>query len=264
MTSLSRDLEQADFERFAAYAYRLAGIELNDTKRHLVISRLIRRVRALKLNNLAEYRTYLESHESDNFINAITTNLTYFFREDHHFESLRQHLRDLHLQAPRIWSAGCSTGQEPYSIAITLLDMGLVSGSVLATDIDTQCLQKAASGVYRLEDIDALDESVVKQHFLQGSGTNQGMVKTKPSLQKLVEFERVNLMERLPNESFDVIFCRNVFIYFDAETQMQLMHKFAERLNPGGLLFLGHSELLRPPESVFKVIGKTTFLKYHA
>ena len=267
MPELSRELNDADFERFSEHAYRLAGIELNETKRHLVISRLIRRVRSLKLKTLNEYRGYLDANpgqENDHFINAITTNLTYFFREDHHFDYLQEHLRQLALTNPRIWSAGCSTGQEPYSIAISLKQMGLHNASILASDIDTQCLEKGRQGVYRLEDIAEMDEAFTKAYFLRGAGANDGMVRVKESLRNMVTFERVNLMQSLPDEQFDIIFCRNVFIYFDTDTQMRLMQKFADRLKSGGLLFLGHSELLRVPESLFKVVGKTTFLKCHA
>ena len=262
MALLSRDLDQSDFKTFSEMAYNLAGIELNETKRHLVISRLIRRVRALKLKDLAEYRKYLQNNqaqEKTHFVNAITTNLTFFFREEHHFQTLSQHIQENHIQQPRIWSAACSTGQEPYSIAITLAELGISTNSVLSTDIDTQCVETASQGVYREEDIKSIDLEIARKHFLKGSGRNAGTVKVKPHLRSMVDFAQVNLLDTLPDGPFDAIFCRNVFIYFDIETQMNIVLRFAKRLAPGGLLFLGHSELLRPPEDLFSLCGKTTF-----
>ena len=268
MSLLNRELSQDDFQAFASLAKTMAGIELGESKRHLVISRLIRRVRDLELNDLHDYREYLNNNllaEKTNFINAITTNLTYFFREDHHFKTLCDWAAEWPRMDLDIWSAGCSTGQEPYTIAMAMDQLAARKRvQITATDIDTQVLAKAKQGVYRDKDIEDLDEATRKKYFLCGSGPNSGHVKIKDTIRNQVSFGELNLLGEWENRTYDVIFCRNVFIYFDQFTQRYLLERFAGCLRPGGLLFLGHSELLQPPKHLFSLMGKTTYRRCHS
>ncbi|MEM7098668.1 MAG: CheR family methyltransferase [Pseudomonadota bacterium] len=269
MSVLDRDMSDADFQNFISAARDLAGIELNESKRHLVVSRLIRRVKELDLPNLGEYRRYLSDHmasERENFVNAITTNLTSFFRESHHFDYLRDWVKHEHKGPVRIWSSASSTGQEIYSAAITLEEVNaLERASLLGTDIDTRCVANAKSGVYPVSEIENLDSVRRKRHFLKGTGQNAGKVRVKPHLYANTEFSQLNLMDSWPSEmKFEVVFCRNVFIYFDEETQRSLMRRFAQVLVPGGILFLGHSESYKDNEGLFAMDGRTTYRRSQA
>ena len=265
MTNLTRELDDADFAAFVGYAYRLTGIQLDDSKRHLVISRLIRRVRKLGLGSLGDYHEYLSSHleqEKGEFVNAITTNLTSFFRENHHFKYLKNWVRSEHTGSIDVWSAACSTGQEPYSIAMTLLESGAGDRcSVQATDIDTAVLEVGRRGEYKLADIEELDLDRRRAFFLRGTGKNEGQARVKEKVRQLVTFNQLNLMEPWGNKSkhYDVIFCRNVFIYFDKNTQQMMLRRFAEHLKPGGILFLGHSEAPRETAGLFVLDGRSTY-----
>lgn len=252
-----------------------AGISLSDTKRELVYGRITRRIRALNLDGFDDYCRLLAEKpdlEMGNFINAITTNLTAFFREEHHFEFLRDVLIPGWLRsaagAPRvrIWSAGCSTGEEPYSIAMTLREE-MPSGAVqdvalLATDIDTNVLANAEEGVYDESRVQSLSRDRLQRWFRRGRGANQSKVKVVPELQALIRFRRLNLMEDWPLRGpLDLIFCRNVVIYFDKPTQRRLFARFAEKLKPGGHLVIGHSETLYNVSDAFELVGRTIYRK---
>lgn len=252
--------------------YDYAGIVLADHKQDMAYNRLVRRLRELKLDNFDDYLAQLDKNPAEftQFINALTTNLTAFFRERHHFEFISKTLLP-EVQARgqkriRIWSAGCSLGEEPYSLAMTLLDSKVdLSGwdaKILATDIDSKVLSSASSGIYAAERVKALDKSVVHRWFLKGSGARDGQVKVRKELQDLVTFKHLNLMQEWPlTGPLDCIFCRNVMIYFDQQTQEKLLDRMADLLHPQGYLFVGHSEALARHASRFKLVGKTIYRK---
>ena len=249
------------------------GITLGEHKRQLVYGRLARRLRQLELGTFAEYCDYVENHhesELSELVNAITTNLTAFFRENHHFEHLaREALPDIlarnaRTRRLRIWSAGCSTGEEPYSIAMTLLeaapDLAGWDVRILATDIDSQVLAKAESGVYADDRVKDMDPARLRRWFRQGSGPQAGKVKVGERLQQLIAFRQLNLMQPWPMQGpFDIIFCRNVVIYFDKDTQKQLFNRYADILAPQGYLYVGHSESLYKTSERFRLIGRTIY-----
>jgi chemotaxis protein methyltransferase CheR len=269
---------RADFERVRKLIYGRAGISLNDSKQNMVYSRLSRRLRALGIDQFAHYLDRLENdapfiaREQQEFINALTTNLTAFFREPHHFPVLHDFLRRHSAANPagqplRLWCAAASTGEEPYSIAMTMVEaLGAGTGArLLATDIDTNVLATAARGVYRLDAARQCGDERLKRFFLRGSGANEGMVRVKPELAKLAAFGALNLLEanwpalRGFAPSVDAIFCRNVMIYFDKPTQRQILDRMAQVLRPGGLLFIGHSENFTDHREHFTLRGKTVY-----
>jgi chemotaxis protein methyltransferase CheR len=264
-------MEMREFEAVRGIVYRLTGISLSEAKRTLAESRLARRLRHHGFDSYRQYVQYLEGRpETDEeyreLINCITTNKTSFFREKHHFEFLASQV----LPATRtgqlhIWSAGCSTGEEPYTIAMTVRDHAPAGGAgrvrIFASDIDTQVLATAQAGVYGTDRLEGLDEGQLKRHFLRGTGASQGLVRVRPELQKLIDFEQVNLIKgewRLP-ATFDVIFCRNVIIYFDKATQERLLERFALALKPGGYLILGHSETIHSKSTLFEALKQTVY-----
>ena len=252
-----------------------AGISLSDAKEDLVYGRIARRLRALDFKSFDQYIELLSKNpdeEFGNFINAITTNLTSFFRENHHFEFIKQKLiptwesNALQNKKIRIWSAGCSTGEEPYSIAITLLEnlqsIEQMDVRILATDIDTNVVAKAESAVYDYERISALPDKMQKRWFLRGKGKDASKVKLKPEVRNLITFKQLNLMSEWPMRGlFDVIFCRNVVIYFNKDTQKVLIERYANQLSPDGHLFLGHSEALHDVSTRFELLGQSSYRK---
>ena len=260
---------QADFEKVRSAIYRKAGINLSDTKKQLVYSRLARRIRALKLNDFASYLAYLEANETEQeeFVNALTTNLTAFFREPHHFEILADYAHQLkNLQRPlRIWCAAASTGEEPYSIAMTMAE---VFGSyeppveIIASDIDSKVLREASAGIYNLSRLESVSYERKQQFFQRGTGPNRGQVRINPVLKKCIEYRQLNLLD--PNWSvkapFDVIFCRNVMIYFDKQTQLKLLERMVRLLTPTGLYIAGHSESFNQASHLVKLVAKTTYV----
>ena len=257
-----------DFERVRKMIYARAGIALNPSKQNMVYSRLARRLRALGLASFNDYLDWLEANETpewQQFVNALTTNLTAFFREQHHFPLLAEHLKKRSHQAElSVWCSAASTGEEAYSIAMTALDALPGMGSrikVLASDIDTNVLNTARAGVYDDERIEKLPEASRRIHFMRGRGANAGRVRVKPQIQALLSFKRVNLLDAVWDVKgpFDAIFCRNVMIYFDKETQLRILRKFAPLLKPGGLLFSGHSENLAHARDLFILRGKTVY-----
>lgn len=260
-----------DFQAISERVYKACGIVLGPHKREMVYSRLARRIRANKLDSFTAYLDFLETHkeqEFSNFINAITTNLTAFFRENHHFEYLSDKLipelleSNKHSKRIRIWSAGCSTGEEPYSIAMTIANR-FPSGwdvKVLATDLDSNVLAKAQGGVYEAGNVNGLDDATLKKWFLKSPDGNA--YKVKPELQKYIFFKRLNLLEAWPMKGpFDLIFCRNVLIYFDKETKDKLFKGYHNMLSPTGHLFIGHSETMGKEHTEFKNLGRTMYQK---
>lgn len=263
---------EKDFNRLRQISNAHTGIVVTDDKYDMYYSRLVKRVRKLGLKNFAEYVTYLEKNHNTEFtpfIDSITTNLTSFFRENHHFDMLRNRLLPELLQKTsdiRVWSAGCSTGEEPYSIAITLKEFSMTHGSIrpklLATDIDTTVLAKASSGVYDVSRVNGLPKETLKRWFMRGKGGNEGMVKVSAELQQFMEFRQVNLMHEWPiKEKFHIIFCRNVVIYFDRTTKIKLLDRYANQLTDSGYLILGHSESLNGLTDRFETVGKTVYQK---
>ena len=256
-----------DFARVRTLIYKQAGISLGESKQEMVYSRLARRLRAKGMNTFEEYLDGLEggrdSEEWVAFTNALTTNLTSFFREAHHFPILAEHLRNM--TAPlSIWCSASSTGEEPYSIAMTACEaFGTLTPpvSIVATDIDTNVLETAANGVYPIERIDKMAQDRVKRFFQRGRGERSGMVRVRPELRQLVTFKPLNLLaSSWPlSGAFDVIFCRNVMIYFDKPTQSQILARFVPLMKPDGLLFAGHSENFMYASDAFKLRGKTVY-----
>jgi chemotaxis protein methyltransferase CheR len=262
------DFSRADFERIRKMIHAHAGIALSDAKYQLAYSRLSRRLRALRMTSFREYLDAVESGAIDEwqeFVNALTTNLTAFFREPHHFPILAEHLRRAHAARPlRIWCSAASTGEEPYSLAMTAIEAFQSDRppvEIVATDIDTQCLRKASDGRYKLDTVDKLDRSRLTRFFLKGKGANEGWVRVRPEVQALIEFRQLNLLDaRYPfREPFDAIFCRNVMIYFDKPTQHAILERFAPLLKEDGLLFCGHSENFTHARELFRLRGKTVY-----
>ena len=262
------------FEKLRRLVGEQTGISLGDQKRDLLYGRLTRRLRKLGLNNFDEYCNLLEKSpdvEMQNFINAVTTNLTSFFREQHHFDYLENDwipaLKERgQLQGARIWSAGCSTGEEAYSIAMCLResipDVDRLNITITATDLDTAVVQTGANGVYDEKRIEGMSDARRKRWFLKGVGSNRGKVRVRPELRKMVSFSQLNLMKPWPmNDMFDVVFCRNVVIYFDKPTQQVLFKRFADVIKSQGHLFIGHSETLHKISDQFDLIGKTIYRK---
>ena len=258
---------QEQFTRVRTLIYREAGIALAPGKRDMVYSCLARRVRARQLDSFTQYLELVEGgdqEELEAFINALTTNMTSFFREPHHFQILAQQLAQHRDGSVSIWSCAASTGEEPYSIAMTALDaLGSFAPSlrILATDIDTSVLAKAKLGVYPEDQLQKIPPQQLKRFFLKGQGKNEGFARVRDELRQLVSFKRLNLLdEQWPMRGkFDFIFCRNVMIYFDKKTQHAILEKIAERLKPGGLLFVGHSESFHNTQDQFKICGNTVY-----
>ncbi|MFC4932675.1 CheR family methyltransferase [Massilia sp. GCM10023247] len=265
------DFKRADFERVRALIYSRAGISLADSKQEMVYSRLARRLRATGIQSFAKYLDDLEAgrmtQEWESFTNALTTNLTSFFREAHHFPLLAEHVRSLGARdgAPlTIWCSASSTGEEPYSIAMTLCEAfnsATPPVQIVATDIDTNVLAVASEGMYGIERVEKMSEERLKRFFLRGKGRHEGMVRVRPELRKLVTFRQLNLLsESWPlNGQFDAIFCRNVMIYFDKETQRKILARFVPLMKPHALLFAGHSENFLYVSSSLRLRGKTVY-----
>ena len=258
---------QEDFDRIRKLIYDHAGISLAPIKRDMVYSRLSRRLRALSFTTFGEYLAFLEKgdeKEWETFVNSLTTNLTSFFREGHHFEILASHLLTVAQRPINIWCSAASTGEEPYSLAITACEtFGTLTPpvTILASDIDTNVLATGERGVYPAERIEKLDPERLQRFFFKGTGKQEGYVRVRPELQKLIKFTRFNLLD--PRWSvqgpFDVIFCRNVMIYFDKETQHQILTKFVPLLRPEGLLFAGHSESFLHAADIVRSLGRTVY-----
>lgn len=257
----------ADFSRVQKLIYQRAGINLHDGKHAMVYSRLSRRLRETGYTSFHDYLGWLEKQDGpewQEFINALTTNLTAFFREQHHFDILSSLLRSKPAGTPwRIWCNAASTGEEPYSIVITALEALGANAPVklTASDIDSRVLATAAQGVYRLDNVKGLSTERLQRFFLRGKGANAGLLRAKPELTKAIDFISVNLIrDDWPfREPFDVVFCRNVMIYFDAPTQRAVLERIHRVLKPGGMLFVGHAENFSESRDLFTLRGKTVY-----
>lgn len=266
------DFSKSDFEFLARLAYEHAGISLSESKRNLVYGRLSRRLRALGLTSFTAYRAHLEADadEIERFINSISTNHTKFFREAHHFTHLRSLAQDFarpdQALAPRrlrIWSAGCSTGEEPYTIALVLrreiVDIARRDVRVLATDIDTDVLAKAGRGEYTADALDSIPDAYCR-YVPPVKDSNPQTVRIAHEIRSLITFRRLNLMDAWPIKGpFDAIFCRNVMIYFDGPTKSKLIERFVELIKPGGWLYIGHSESLLGSHPDLHLMGRTIY-----
>lgn len=269
-------LTDADFDWLRRVASEHSGIKLPEGKRTMIYSRLAKRLRALGLKKFSEYRKLLDrgdQAEFAQFINALTTNLTAFFREPYHFDHLCQEVLPALVSERRsgrrvqLWSAGCSTGEEPYSLSMAVRTALQELGGdwdyrIRATDLDTTVLATASAGIYSVERVEGLEQAALRRWFLRGAGSFRGQVRVKPELQAPIRFEQVNLVKEWSvSEPLDVIFCRNVVIYFDKATQKRLFDRFADALHPGGYLYIGHSESLFQVTDRFVLVGKTTYQK---
>lgn len=271
LTGIEFPMTRAEFDRIRELVRDHSGIALGDTKQQLVQGRLARRLRALKLANYAEYIDMLERGERgelEEFVNAITTNLTAFFRESHHFDYLANELLPLRVAQGagrlRIWCCAASSGEEPYSIAMVLREAAAALAGrdvkVLATDLDSAALASGVAGIYPHERVQDLSPARRSRFFKEGSGALAGQVRVREELRSLITFKQLNLMNEWPMRGpFDAIFCRNVIIYFDKPTQKVLFERFAALQRPGDFLFLGHSESLYRVSNRYELIGRTIY-----
>lgn len=268
-----RDFEYTDrdFKVVCDLIRKRVGIALTDSKRDMVYSRLTRRLRALGLSSFEEYLTHLQRQPQDDeewqqFTNALTTNLTSFFRESHHFEILAEQLGKLKAKGGHVdlWCCAASTGEEPYSILITACEVwGSMKPPVRlwATDVDTQVLETGSRGVYPSERIAGLSEERKKKFFLRGTGGNEGLVRVKPALRELVEFQTLNLLDATYPRSpeFAAVFCRNVMIYFDKPMQREILSKIVLKMGPDSLLYTGHSENYMHASDIVAACGRSLY-----
>lgn len=262
------DYTATDFAQVRRILHRAAGINLSESKSQLVYSRLARRLRALNLSDFSSYLAYLDSNKSEQeeFINALTTNLTAFFREPHHFTILADYAKKIKSQrrTMRVWCSASSTGEEPYSIAMALVEAFETYEppvEIVASDIDSNVLREASAGIYSAQRLESVSIERKKQFFQRGKGANAGKAKVVPELRKLIDFQQLNLLDASwPLEGqFDIIFCRNVMIYFDKPTQLKLLERMVKYLRPEGLYIAGHSESFSNAPTIVKLIGKTTY-----
>lgn len=260
-----------DFERVVKIIYKVSGISLSERKQDMVYSRLARRLRKNGLTCFNDYLNFVteNSHEQNEFVNALTTNLTHFFREEHHFDYLTDVLfpEIFAKQSKRIrlWSAGCSTGEEPYTLAMTWEHLANkpknIDFKILATDLDTNVIDTGKKGIYSVDKLRPVDDEYLKW-FKQTSDCSNNQKKVSPKLKSHISFKQLNLMKEWPLKGpFQLIICRNVLIYFDKKTQEKLIKRYYELLEPGGCLILGHSESLGENKDYFKNLGKTIFRK---
>lgn len=270
------DFSDADFRSLVQIAHEQTGIALSDGKRDLVYGRLSRRLRALGFSSFRQYRDYLEGpdgvREIEKFINSISTNHTKFFREEHHFEHFRPNVAGAFVHATngagggrlRVWSAGCSTGEEPYTIALVLkqeiANIARHDVRILATDIDTEVLAKGACGEYPAAALDEIPKSYRSYLHASENDAKGPRIAMNDEVRSLIAFRRLNLIERWPFKGlFDAIFCRNVLIYFDNETKATLIDRFVDQIRPGGWLYLGHSESLIKAHPGLRLVGRTIY-----
>jgi chemotaxis protein methyltransferase CheR len=262
------DFNARDFERVRGLIYKRAGISLADSKQEMVYSRLARRLRATGISSFVKYLDDLEAgrlgDEWESFTNALTTNLTSFFREAHHFPLLAEHVRHKRGEQLTIWCSASSTGEEPYSIAMTLCEAFNTltpPATIIATDIDTNVLATAANGIYSMDRLDKMAPERQRRFFLKGKGDKEGMARVRPELRQMITFKQLNLLgEQWPlSGQFDVIFCRNVMIYFDKATQRKILSRFVPLMKADALLFAGHSENFLYVSDALKLRGKTVY-----
>ena len=267
-------MSDAEYRDICSLVYQHTGITLTEEKRKLAYSRFSKRLKALKLKSFSDYCDLIKSNNDDeltNFTNAITTNLTSFFRESHHFDRLRDQIMPELMRKPsrkiRIWSAGCSSGEEPYSIAITILkaypNIANWDLKILATDVDSGVLSKASKGIYTDRCLNELDSYIVNEWFTLGMLNGEKAYQVDPQVRKLISFKKLNLMDKTwPMQGpLDVIFCRNVLIYFDRKTQSDLFTRFSTLQNVGDHLIIGHSETMKGLSTKYENMGRTAYIK---
>ena len=258
---------QVDFEQIRKMIYDHAGILLSPTKQDMVYGRLSRRLREKGIKSFGDYLALLKRDraEWEEFVNSLTTNLTSFFREPHHFPILGAHLKKLQGRPVKIWCCASSTGEEPYSIAMTAVETSNnfnVPVSVFASDLDTHVLATASKGVYTSDRVDRLSPERLNRFFVKTAGSGgESLFTVRPELRRLVSFQRLNLLEPHWNVRgpLDVIFCRNIMIYFDKPTQYKILKRFAPLMDSSGLLFAGHSESFLYASDLFHLQGKTVY-----
>jgi chemotaxis protein methyltransferase CheR len=258
-----------DFARVRALILKIAGISLAPSKQSMVYSRLARRLRACNQSRFSSYLDALESNSSnpewEHFTNSLTTNLTSFYRESHHFDLLKRQLQSLSRNARiELWCSAASTGEEPYTMAITAMEAFNSMNPpvrILATDIDTKVLDHARKGVYRMDQVEKIPDDILRKYFLKGKGESEGLIRVRPEVQALLTFRKLNLMDNVWSlrPGFDAIFCRNVMIYFEKDVQLQILKRFAPLMNPNGLLYAGHSENFAMARDYFTLRGKTVY-----
>lgn len=263
------EFTEKDFARVRALILKIAGISLAPSKQSMVYSRLARRLRACNQSRFSGYLDLLENSpnnpEWEHFTNSLTTNLTSFYREAHHFDLLKRQLQSLS-RNPRIelWCSAASTGEEPYTMAITAMEAFNTMNPpvrILATDIDTKVLEHAKKGVYRMDQVERIPDEILRKYFLKGKGESEGLIRVRPEVQALLTFRKLNLMDPVwtIRPGFDAIFCRNVMIYFEKDVQFQILKKFAPLMNQGVLLYAGHSENFAMARDYFTLRGKTVY-----
>lgn len=271
------ELKNSDFEKISRLVYEQCGIYLHEGKKELVKARLSKRLRAGSYKSFSEYYRYVTTEEGTNelvsMIDSISTNLTSFFREESHFARLGYILlRAIEKSGQRgsknnfkIWSAGCSTGEEAYTLAMTVketIGQHSFDVSILATDISTKVLKIAEAGVYGQEKIKNISPDILKKYFQVGTGQSTGYVRIKNDIKKMITYQRFNLMDRFhAQNNYDVIFCRNVMIYFDKKTQNAVVNKFYDSLRNGGYFFVGHSESLTGLKHQFNYVEPSVYVK---
>lgn len=274
-TTLAQEFSftEKDFKFVQWFMHKNVGIYLPEVKRRMVYGRLSRRVRELSLTSCSDYLSIVEQQiaEQEIFINLLTTNKTDFFRESHHFDYVLKTLvpkwKSQGKKGVRVWSAGCSTGQEPYSLASVLESAGVLMSpflqtKILATDLDTNVLKKAQEGIYPIELVPTIPDTYLKAGFVKGKGENHDVFKVKNTIKEHIHFKQINLLSQWPfKHKFDLIFCRNVMIYFDKETQEKLLKGFYDVLADDGVLIIGHSENIGTLSDQFEHIGHTIYLK---
>lgn len=277
MSMSTFELKNTDFEKISRLVYEQCGIYLHEGKKELVKARLSKRLRAGSYKSFSEYYRYVTTEEGTDelvsMIDSISTNLTSFFREESHFSRLGHIIllaleKSAHRGAKsnfKIWSAGCSTGEEPYTLAITVketLGQHSFDVSILATDISTKVLKIAEAGIYGQERIKNIRPDILRKYFQVGTGQSTGYVRIKSDVKKMITYQRFNLMDRFHlQNNFDVIFCRNVMIYFDKQTQNTLVNKFYDSLKSGGYFFVGHSESLTGLKHPFNYVEPSVYVK---
>ncbi|WP_275440617.1 protein-glutamate O-methyltransferase CheR [Vibrio sp. Of7-15] len=274
-TTLTQEFSftEKDFKFVQWFMHKNVGIYLPEVKRRMIYGRLSRRVRELSLTSVCDYLSLVkqQAEEQEIFINLLTTNKTDFFRESHHFDYVVKTLvpkwKNKGQEKIRVWSAGCSTGQEPYSLASVLESAGalmspFLQAKVLASDLDTNVLKKAQAGIYPMELVPTIPEVYLKAGFVKGKGANHDVFKAKNAIKENIRFKQINLLgEWSFKHKFDLIFCRNVMIYFDKETQEKLLNSFHRVLADDGVLIIGHSENVGSLSNKFEHIGHTIYLK---
>ena len=259
---------EQDFQRVRKLIYDHAGISLSDSKMDMVYSRLGRRLRATGLSNFREYLSLLEKNDAtewEAFVNSLTTNLTSFFREPHHFPILADHIRKIRQRQPiQLWCNAASTGEEPYTMAMTMVD---VFGSytppvqILATDLDTHVLKTAQAGIYGADRVEKLPKDILQRFFVEAPGGSPGQMQVRQELRKMITFRQLNLLDAnwLIRGPFDAVFCRNVMIYFDKATQHKILQKLVPVMRSDALLFAGHSESFQHAADLFHIQGRTVY-----